>query len=72
MESAEERYSFAFQGKLQTLDHVLLTRGLQSKVGDFRYARFDNNYYEREDPTDGHKVSDHDPPVLILSRGNSK
>ncbi len=69
---AEERYSFAFQGKLQTLDHVLLTRGLQSKVGDFRYAHFDNDYYEREDPTDGHKVSDHDPPVLTLSRGNSK
>ncbi|MCA1718973.1 MAG: endonuclease/exonuclease/phosphatase family protein, partial [Actinobacteria bacterium] len=63
---AEERYSFAFQGKLQTLDHVLLTRGLQSKVGDFRYAHFDNDYYEREDPTDGHKVSDHDPPVLTL------
>ena len=45
MESAEERYSFAFQGKPQTLDHVLLTRGLQSKVGDFRYAHFDNDYY---------------------------
>jgi len=68
---AGERYSFAFQGKLQTLDHVLITRGLQSKVGDFRYAHFDNDYFEREDPTDGHKVSDHDPPVLTLSRGGS-
>lgn len=68
---AEERYSFAFSGKLQILDHVLVTRGLQSKVGDFRYAHFDNDYFERDDSTDGHKVSDHDPPVLTLSRGDN-
>lgn len=64
----QERYSFAFQGRLQTLDHVLVTDGLQSKVGDFRYAHFDNDYHEREEPTDGHHVSDHDPPVLTLSK----
>jgi predicted extracellular nuclease len=64
----EERYSFAFQGRLQTLDHVLVTDGLRNKVGDFRYAHFDNDYSEREDPTDGHHVSDHDPPVLTLSK----
>ncbi len=64
----QERYSFAFQGRLQTLDHVLVTDGLQSKVGDFRYAHFDNDYHGREDPTDGHHVSDHDPPVLTLSK----
>ena len=69
---AEERYSFAFQGKLQTLDHVLVTRGLQNKVEDFRYAHFDNDYFERDDMADGHKVSDHDPPVLTLSRGNAR
>ena len=66
---AEERYSFAFQGRLQTLDHMLLTEGLQGRVEDFRYANFDNDYYEREDPADGHHVSDHDPPVVTLSRG---
>jgi len=64
----EERYSFAFQGRLQTLDHILLTDGLKNKVGGFRYAHFDNDYFEREDPTDGHHVSDHDPPVLTLSK----
>jgi predicted extracellular nuclease len=69
---AEERYSFAFSGKLQTLDHILVTQGLQSKVDDFRYAHFDNDYYQREDPTDGYKVSDHDPPVLTLARGSGK
>ena len=64
----QERYSFAFQGRLQTLDHMLVTDGLESKVGNFRYAHFDNDYYEREDATDGHHVSDHDPPVLTLSK----
>lgn len=67
---AEERYSFQFSGKLQTLDHLLVTQGLQGKINDFRYAHFDNDYYKREDRTDGHKVSDHDPPVLTLSRGS--
>ena len=65
---AQERYSFTFQGRLQTLDHMLVTGGLASKVGDFRYAHFDNDYYLREAPTDGHHVSDHDPPVLTLSK----
>ncbi len=64
---AEERYSSAFQGKLQTLDHILVTDGLDARVADFRYAHFDNDYFDRNEPTDGHKVSDHDPPVLTLS-----
>lgn len=68
----QERYSFAFQGRLQTLDHVLVTRGLQKDVGDFRYAHSDNDYFERDDPADGPHVSDHDPPVLTLSRGKGK
>jgi predicted extracellular nuclease len=65
---AEERYSFAFQGRLQTLDHILVTDGLGNKVGDFRYAHFDNDYFERDDQAEpnGHHVSDHDPPVLTL------
>ncbi|MDQ3709025.1 MAG: lamin tail domain-containing protein [Actinomycetota bacterium] len=64
---AQERYSFAFSGKLQTLDHMLVTDGLDNRVDDFRYAHFDNDYYEREDPTDGHRVSDHDPPLGTFS-----
>ena len=64
---ADNRYSFAFQGKLQTLDHVLVTDGLDLRVADFLYAHFDNDYYERGIAGDGHKVSDHDPPTLTLS-----
>ncbi len=64
---AQERYSFAFSGKLQTLDHMLVTEGLDNRVDDFRYAHFDNDYYERSDHTDGHHVSDHDPPLGTFS-----
>ena len=64
----QERYSFAFQGKLQTLDHILVTDGLQSRVQQLRYAHFNNDYYDRGLAGGGHKVSDHDPPVLTLSQ----
>ncbi|MDQ5822512.1 MAG: endonuclease/exonuclease/phosphatase family protein, partial [Actinomycetota bacterium] len=63
----QERYSFAFQGRLQTLDHILVTDGLDSRVDGFQYSHFDNDYYERALQPDGHKVSDHDPPLLTLS-----
>lgn len=62
----ERRYSFAFQGKLQTLDHILITDGLQSRLDDIDYAHFNNDYYDRGRPGDSHKVSDHDPPVVSL------
>jgi predicted extracellular nuclease len=65
----QERYSFQFNGLLQTLDHILVTDGMQGHVVDFIYAHFDNDYYDRNDPTDGHKVSDHDPPVVTLVVG---
>lgn len=70
----QERYSYQFSGKLQTLDHVLVTDGLEPLVRDFQYAHFDNDYYQRDGgygpdgQPDGHKVSDHDPPVLTLSK----
>lgn len=62
---AADRYSFAFQGKLQTLDHALVTSGLQGAVRAFRYAHFDTDYTAQ---IAGHRVSDHDPPVLTIAR----
>jgi predicted extracellular nuclease len=66
----QERYSFAFQGRLQTLDHLLVTDGLDDAVLDFRYAHFDNDYHDREGVAGGHKVSDHDPPIVTLADPN--
>lgn len=66
---AGEAYSFQFNGLLQTLDHVLITSTLTDHVAGFEYAHVDNDYFDRASQTDGHKVSDHDPPVLTLSAG---
>ncbi|CAB4892042.1 unannotated protein [freshwater metagenome] len=60
----QERYSFAFQGRLQTLDHALVTADLLPQVTDVRYAHLDNDYAEQ--PSLGLHVSDHDPPVVTL------
>jgi predicted extracellular nuclease len=66
----QERYSFAFQGRLQTLDHLLVTDGLDAAVLDFRYAHFDNDFHDREGVGGGHKASDHDPPIVTLADPN--
>ena len=58
-------YSYKFNGHLQTLDHILVTAGLKSRVTDMRYVHFDNDVYERS-PTDGTGISDHDPPVVTF------
>jgi predicted extracellular nuclease len=61
---AEERYSFNYQGLLQTLDHALVTDAVEPLVVGFQYAHLDNDYYDRG--AGAEKVSDHDPPVLTL------
>jgi predicted extracellular nuclease len=66
LEDPQERYSFAFQGRLQTLDHILVTDGLRRRVQRFGYEHFDNDYYDRGVAGGGHKVSDHDPPLVRL------
>ena len=66
-------YSYKFNGHLQTLDHILVTAGLDSRVTDMRYVHFDNDVLraQRENPyapdtTDGTGISDHDPPVVTF------
>ncbi len=58
-------YSYKFQGHLQTLDHILVSPGLTTRVTDVRYMHFDNDYYERATP-DGTGISDHDPPLATF------
>jgi len=62
---AGEAYSYKFNGHLQTLDYIAVTAGLESRVTDFRYVHFDNDYYERPEG-DGTGISDHDPPVVTF------
>lgn len=63
----DEAYSFQFNGVLQTLDHLLVTDGLQPSIQTFTYAHFDNDYAARTGQPDGHHVSDHDPPTLTFA-----
>jgi predicted extracellular nuclease len=48
---ATNRYSFAYDGQLQTLDHILVTKRLASAVQGLLYVHFDNDYFERNDTT---------------------
>ncbi len=70
---AGQAYSYKFDGHLQTLDHILVTAGLDSRVSDMRYIHFDNDLYERHPDNDGTGESDHDPPVITfdLAKGAS-
>lgn len=63
---ASERYSFHFNGRLQTLDHMLVTDDLAARVKDIRYAHINNDYYDRQETGEGHRSSDHDPVVVTL------
>jgi len=69
---AESRYSSHYQGVLQTLDHVLVTDGLDDAVADFRYAPISTDYADRYAAGDGHKVADHNPAVLTLAFDTSE
>jgi predicted extracellular nuclease len=62
---AGEAYSYKFNGHLQTLDHMLVTAGLKSRLQDFRYIHLDNDVYERT-PANGTGISDHDPPLATF------
>jgi predicted extracellular nuclease len=64
---ADERYSYQYNGQLQTLDHVLMTDGLRPHVRDFRYVHLDNDYYERDDTHTAAGLSDHDAALATLS-----
>lgn len=62
---AAERCRFGCQGKLQTLDHALVTSGPQSAVRSLRYARVNDDAHSS---VAGHHVCDHDPPLLTIAQ----
>jgi predicted extracellular nuclease len=63
---SDNRYSFQFDGQLQTLDHVFVSDGLHAGVQDVRYVHFDNDYFERDETHTAAGVSDHDPPLVTF------
>ena len=68
---ADNRYSFQFDGQLQTLDHIFVTDGLHAGVRDVRYVHFDNDYFERDETRHAAGVSDHDPPLVTIAKAST-
>ncbi|MGH2941035.1 MAG: endonuclease/exonuclease/phosphatase family protein [Solirubrobacterales bacterium] len=64
---ADNRYSYAYDGLLETLDHIFVTKKLANQVEEIRYVHFDNDYYERDETSSPTGVSDHDPPVVRIA-----
>src|SRR4051794_13112433 len=62
---AGQAYSYKYNGHLQTLDHILVTAGMKTRVSDVRYIHLDNDVYERV-PNNGTGISDHDPPLATF------
>ncbi len=65
---ATERYSFAFDGNAQVLDHVLVTQSLVSAFRGLSMARNGADFPEtyRNDPNRPERVSEHDMPVAYF------
>src|SRR5262249_51766916 len=64
----DQRYSFAFNGNLQEIDHVLVNQALMPFASRLAYGRMDAGFPEsyRNDPARPERVSDHDPIVAYF------
>jgi uncharacterized protein len=77
--TADQRYSFTFDGNAQVLDHILVNDPANAVLSRYVYARsnadFPATYYG--DPTRPERITDHDipvayfdfPPVITLTTG---
>ncbi len=61
--TADERYSFIFQGNSQSLDHILVSDGL-SGTAEFDIVHTNSEFAETAD-----RASDHDPLLALLEVG---
>jgi uncharacterized protein len=63
-----QRYSYSFQGSAQTLDHMLYTPGLQSRIARASYPRLAADFPDQfgDDTTRVERMSDHDPTLVYL------
>jgi predicted extracellular nuclease len=65
---AEERYSFAFDGSAQSLDHAITTSGLDAWLRGTEHSRgnADAPFGFDDDPTTSLRSSDHDGTVVFI------
>lgn len=64
----EERYSYAFEGNAQVLDHILVNPVFMKHLVGFRYARINADFPEiyKYDASRVERYSDHDPAVAFF------
>ena len=67
--TANQRYSYVFDGNAQVLDHVLMSGNLTGRLRRFTHARLDADFPGslRNDPNRPERLSDHDAPVAFLT-----
>jgi len=67
--SPADNYSYVFDGVTQTLDHILISEGLRSRVVRTMYARLNADFPEsyRNNTARPERISDHDVPLVYLS-----
>ena len=67
--SAQNRYSYTFDGSAQALDHILVNKPMRARLLKFGYARSNADFplIYSNDATRPERVSDHDAPVVFLS-----
>ncbi len=67
--SAEQHYSYSFEGNAQELDHVLITQNLLGRFTRLGYARANADFPEvyRSDASRPERLSDHDGVVAYFS-----
>jgi uncharacterized protein len=66
---ADQRYSFAFEGNAQALDHVLVNTAMLNRMTRYAYARY-NGDFSNDFATNAatpERVADHDAPVAYFS-----
>ena len=70
----ESRYSYVFGGSAQVLDHILINKPAIARTLKFGYVRLNADFPKiyANDENRPERVSDHDIPILYLSRDERK
>jgi hypothetical protein len=66
--SADQRYSYNFDGNAQVLDHIILNQTAMTFLSRFAYARNDSDFpVKNYETTNELRLSDHDQPIACFN-----
>ncbi|MBA2494436.1 MAG: hypothetical protein H0V31_07045 [Acidobacteria bacterium] len=65
----EQRYSYAFDGYAQVLDHIIINQAMKKNLAGFGYSRLNADFPEvyRNDANRVERYSDHDPAIAYFT-----